>query len=408
MNWERPSDRVCELMRQGAQLGVSGLEPWLRELHLATLASDYVRTIADDPVIVEAVRQSLRSNLLHWLAANVAHPGTPVAANLDDESLTAARDLVRHGLDEAAIVDGYRVAHNVTWKSWLQLACELTSDPDELRELLDVSARSLAGFIDETVGAVCHQIRIERNELTRGTHAQRRQTVALVIDGAPISQRHIEDRLGYQLGGSHTAVVIWGDESNANLSHLDRAAEMLTGNTEGRALSVLADARTRWVWLPGADDPDLSDIAVELNQRSGVRMAIGPTAAGIEGFRSSHLDAITTQRMMARLGSPQRLAKFTDIYLIALVTAKTEEADRFIKQTLGDFESADAELQRTVLTFVYEQCNAARTAELLYTHRNTVLRRIARANELLPQSLEKGGVHIAVALEALHWRGVSH
>lgn len=408
MNGERPSDRACELMRQGAQVGVSGIEPWLRELHQATLASDYVRTIADDPVIVEAIRQSNRSNLLHWLAANVAHPGAPVSANLDDESLIAARDVVRHGLDEAAIVDGYRVAHNLAWRYWVQIAFALTSDPDELRELLDMSARSLAGFIDATIGAVCEQIRIERNELTRGTHAQRRQTVALIIDGAPISQKHIEDRLGYELGQNHTAAVIWGDESNTNLSDLDRVADTLIRNGEGRALSVLADARTRWVWLPGPGDPDLSDIATELNQRSGVRMAVGPTAAGIEGFRSSHLDAITAQRMMARLGSPQRLARFTDVYLIALITSNPDHADRFIKQTLGDFESADAELQRTVLTFVYEQCNAARTAELLYTHRNTVLRRIARANEMLPQSLEKNGVHIAVALEALHWRGVSY
>lgn len=229
--------------------------------------------------------------------------------------------------------------------------------------------------------------------------------MALIIDGAPISQRHIEDRLGYPLGRSHTAVVIWGDESNSNLSDLDRAVEILVRDTDGRALSVLADARTRWVWLPGAGDPDLSDIAAELNRLSGVRMAVGPTAAGIEGFRSSHLDAITTQRMMARLGSRQRLAKFAEVYLIALITADSEHADRFITQTLGDFESADAELQRTVLTFIYEQCNAARTAERLYTHRNTVLRRIARVNELLPQSLERGGVHIAVALEALHWRG---
>lgn len=408
MNWERPSERVCELMRQGAQVGVSGLEPWLRELQEATLASDYVRTIAEDPVIVEAVRQSLRSNLLHWLAANVAHPGMLAAPNLDDESLTAARDLVRHGLDEAAIVDGYRVAHNVTWKSWLRIAFELTSDPDELRELLDASARSLSGFIDATVGAICEQIRIERNELTRGTHAQRRQTIALIIDGAPITPQHVEDRLGYEFGQSHTAAVIWGDEFNTNLADLDRAAEMLIRSADGRALSVLADARTRWVWLPGAGAPDLTGIATELSQRSGVRIAIGSTAAGIEGFRSSHLDAITVQRMMARLGSPQRVARFTDVYLIALITSNPDQADRFITHTLGDFESADAELQRTVLTFVYEQCNAARTAEVLYTHRNTVLRRIARANELLPQPLERDGVHVAVALEALHWRGVSH
>ena len=54
---------------------------------------------------------------------------------------------------------------------------------------------------------------------------------------------------------------------------------------------------------------------------AGVRIALGPTAAGIEGFRRSHFDAITTQRMVARMGSTQRVVNFTDVELIALITA---------------------------------------------------------------------------------------
>jgi DNA-binding PucR family transcriptional regulator len=168
---------------------------------------------------------------------------------------------------------------------------------------------------------------------------------------------------------------------------------------------VLAGTATRWVWIPGRERPDLTRVTAALPQLPGVRMALGPTAAGIEGFRRSHLDAITTQRMMARLRSPQRIAGFTDVELVALITADPERADRFIKHTLGDFESAGPELHESVLSFVTEQCNASRAATRLYTHRNTLLRRLARADEMLPQPLQTKSVHVAVALEALRWRG---
>ncbi|MGH3969785.1 MAG: PucR family transcriptional regulator [Mycobacterium sp.] len=408
MDWERPSKRVCELMQQGAKMIVDGPEDPLNELNKATLTPEYMQTIASDPVLAEAVRQSNRSNRLHWAAANIGHPGEPVPANLGPESLTIARYLVRRGLDESTAVDAYRIGQNVAWRAWMQVAFALTSDLDELRELLDVSARSIASFIDATLAGIYHQLQIEREELTRGTHAEHREIVALILDGAPITRQHAENRLGYRFGQSHTAAVIWGDESNTNLSDLDRAVEAMARNADGRRpLSVLAGAATRWMWLPGADSPDLAGVGVAVSQLPGVRIAVGPTAAGIEGFRRSHFDAITTQRMVVRLGSTQRVVSFTDVELIALITADPERADRFIKHALGDFESADAELQRTVLTFVHEQCNASRAAARLFTHRNTLLRRLGRADELLPQPLRDTGVHVAVALEALRWRGAA-
>jgi DNA-binding PucR family transcriptional regulator len=157
--------------------------------------------------------------------------------------------------------------------------------------------------------------------------------------------------------------------------------------------------------VPGSVRPNLRRVEAALEQLPGVRIALGPTAAGIEGFRRSHLDAVTTQRMVARLASTQRVASFTDVELVALITADPERADRFIKHTLGDFESAGPELHQAVLTFVAEQCNASRAATRLFTHRNTLLRRLAHADAMLPQPLENNSVHVAVALEALRWRG---
>jgi DNA-binding PucR family transcriptional regulator len=170
---------------------------------------------------------------------------------------------------------------------------------------------------------------------------------------------------------------------------------------------MLVGAATRWVWVPGADGPDLAGAAAAVSQLSVVRIAVGRTAAGIEGFRTSHLEATATQRMMARLGSTHRVASFDEVELVTLITADPEGANRFIKQTLGNFESADTELQETVLIYISEQCNASRAATRLFTHRNTLLRRIARAEELLPQPLDYTSINVAVALQALSWCGTA-
>jgi DNA-binding PucR family transcriptional regulator len=108
---------------------------------------------------------------------------------------------------------------------------------------------------------------------------------------------------------------------------------------------------------------------------------------------------------MARLRSQQQIALFTDVQLVALITTDTDRAAEFVKHTLGDLESATTELKETVRTFVDEQCNASRAAARLYTHRNTLLRRLARADELLPRPLAESSVSVAVALDVLRWRG---
>lgn len=407
MEWERPSERVRELIRHGAELVLNAQSVWLEELDQATLSAANVQELAEDPALNAATRRSTRANLLHWAAANVSDPGAPVPANLGPEPLAIARDLVRRGLAESAL-QAYRVGQNVAWQRWMSIAFGLTSDPDELRELLDVSARSLFGFVDATIAGISEQIQVERDELTRGTHAERREAVALILDGAPISRQRAEARLGYNLEQAHTAAVVWGDEPDCDSSQLDRATEALVlGADAQRPLSIIASAATRWVWIPGEVAPELRRLEEAMNQLPGVRVAVGSTARGIEGFRRSHLDAITTQRMLARLNSTQRIAGFEAVELVSLVTQDSDRADQFVKRTLGKLAAASPELRTAVLTFVNEECNVSRAASQLYTHRNTLLRRLSRAEELLPRPLDTNSVHVAVALDMVRWSGSS-
>jgi DNA-binding PucR family transcriptional regulator len=93
------------------------------------------------------------------------------------------------------------------------------------------------------------------------------------------------------------------------------------------------------------------------------------------------------------------------VQLVALLTSEPTQVDEFLTDTLGGLASADPETRQAVLTYVRELGNASRTAARLYTHRNTVLRRLARADELLPRPLADDVLGVAAALEVLRWRG---
>ncbi|MDF2583388.1 MAG: transcriptional regulator [Mycobacterium sp.] len=396
---ELPSPRVRDLIRQCAQIVVNARPEWLDELDRAVLAAS--PAIAADPELAAAVSRSNRANLFFWATANVRDPGAPVPPNSGPEPLSIARELVRRGVNVFPL-DAYRVGEGVAWRRLMEIAFALTSDAAELHELLQACSRSISAFVDATLIGIATQIELERHELTHGSHAERRETIALLLDGAPIPRARAEQRLGYALTGSHTAAVIWTDNHDGDLTRLDRAAESIARAGGGRPLSVLASSATRWVWTPGEVDLDGLEASAG---GTDIRVAVGTTGEGMDGFRRSHFEAITTQQMMARLHSRQQAARFTDVEMVSLITADPDRTAEFVARVLGDLATAGTELQDTVRIFVASQCNASRAAARLYTHRNTLLRRLARADELLPQPLAEHSVSVAVALDVLRWTG---
>jgi DNA-binding PucR family transcriptional regulator len=169
---------------------------------------------------------------------------------------------------------------------------------------------------------------------------------------------------------------------------------------------VIAGAATRWVWVAGAG-PDVPRLELALAGVSGVRVALGTTATGVDGFRRSHLEASATQRLLIRTASRLRFAAYEDVQVVALVTQDPQRAQEFVTQTLGELAHASLELRETVRTYLQQQSNATSTAALLFTHRNTVLSRLARAEQLLPRPLAGSALRVGLALEVLHWQGAN-
>jgi DNA-binding PucR family transcriptional regulator len=399
--WPAPSPEVAELIRRGAEIALAAPAEWLNELDAVYVRDDDGNPLPDNPVMLAAARRVNRSGLMHWASSNIQKPGQPVAPYISADIESNTREMVRRGLRERMTNSG-RALQNVAWRIWMKIAFRLTRDPDVLEELLDVSARSISSYIDGYMEAIIELAAKEARN--RDSHVDRRDLVALILDSGKVDATLASSRLDYPMNQMHYGALIWSEAPAAKLQDLEKAAGALAKSSSApRPLIVLAGPATLWVWWAGEHRLDRQALESALHALPEVRIAIGSPAHGIDGFRRSHLEALTVQRVLGRLDAPASVVSIEQIRLVALMTQDAKAARHFISQTLGDLANAEPTVQRALRIYLHHGCNVTEAADALFTHRNTLLRRLERAQALLPRPLAEHRLDVAAALEALAW-----
>ncbi|MGW0039323.1 PucR family transcriptional regulator [Gordonia sp. NPDC003376] len=398
-----PTERARELIRQGADVVLDGAAEWFDEVDVATLSAPSLEALADDPEFRAEAMRANRTSLLHWARSNVEAPGEPVAPSTL-EPLEAARNIVRRGYDASAL-DSYRLGQNVAWQRWMQIVFDLTRDPDELREVLDITGRSVAEYVDATIQNTARMIDAEFAELVSGRDARNYRVVRRLLDGSDLTRSEVEHELRFPMHGQHLAAVIWTTGAEPRNDDLRRVVKHLQSIVKAAdTLTIPVSTGTHWAWFRDADELDRRSID-SMTIPTDVQVAIGSVGSGFEGFRRSLLDAADVQRLLARLESPHQIATHDQVAAVLALSADPQRARSFVSRTLGALESGPVELRETALAYLSEGCHSGRAAARLFTHRNTVLRRLERCDALLPRPLAENPVHVGIALEMAYWGG---
>jgi DNA-binding PucR family transcriptional regulator len=399
--------QTTELVGQVAEQLIARADALTDEMDAAIFETS--PALAADATIAAETRASSRANLMRWLTVMANHPGQPVSGDVPPEALDLARSLVRRGIELDVLLQAYRRGQNVAWRRWMETAAATVTHGPGLIDLLDVSSELMFAYVDQVLGRVLAQVQTEREELLGGALARRTATVRLILDGAPVDDNRASTQLGYDLGRRHTAVVLWADPPGQVQGALERAATALARAVgAGRPLMLPAGTSAMWAWLGTDADPDEAALRSAMAEADPhVRAVTGPTRSGMTGFRRSHAAALVAQGLVAG-GGTDRLTTHREVEVVVLAGRDLEQVVEFVRGALGalaDDDPAAARLRETVRVHLEEGEHAPRAAARLNTHRNTVLHRVARAEELLGHPIAGRRLAIALALELVNRLG---
>ena len=397
------SQPAAELLAATVERFEVDLDGMINEMVNAAIAA--APELASDIALEESVRASVRAMTLRWVEAERRRPGDPVPVDVPPAALDIARDLVRHGVALQHLMAGYRSAEHVGCRRWLLAAAEAVP-AKHVASVAEFGQRAINSWVGDALEQIIRQIGQERDALLGGSLARQLEVVTLIVEGAPINEDVARHRLGYDLSGWHLGLVMSPLSSDHEQGLLEKAARSVARTMFLRSPLVLSASTTiTWVWLSSGEHPiDVRAVRDALGgTASKVRVAAGTSSANMVGFRRTHREATAACRFADQRPGRGHFTAYEDVRLALLAAQDEEAAAQFVADTLGDLVDADVVLRETLRLYLQEDANTARAATRLFTHRNTVLNRLERAQRLLPQPLEGRHLSVGLALELLHW-----
>lgn len=401
-DWPKCSEAVKQLMRKGAEICLSLGDEWISQLDSAGWDEKQHQQLLLDPVLVAATRRTNRVGIVHWASHNIQHPCEPVPPYLTHDMQMTALELHHRGLINN-LINSERELQHIAFRLWMKIGFQLTQDHQLLEEFLDISQLSINRFIESNIKGMREWLAQQVPLYQDNDPVPKRQYVSAILEGEPL-EANSEQRLGYQFSHPHLACVIWTTSSDAQLSQLETVKDFLLSQVEPTShMTVIAGSATLWLWCDPTKSFDQYQMIQQLKKYPHILIALGSLSDGLDGFRHSHFEALTVQRLMARLTAPQPIVSIEQARLISLVTQDLKTAQHYMHQVLGKFIYAETALHHSARVYLKHGCNASVASQHLFVHRNTLLRRLEQINQLLPQPIENNLLDVGIALEMLAW-----
>ena len=399
------NDRLALLLRKGAERALSLVaeEDLIIRMEQAGLVSSGEHSGYDDPVLIASIRRAIRGSLIHWLNNTIEKPTAKVPAYITENVINNAVAMSELGLPELMYSIG-KSAQNIAWQYWMDVAFEIVEDSNELKMLLDVSFKSITTYIEDSETILQSELKNHSKLYHSRYSAEKRDLVVKLLDGDSSEIRKLLPKLDYSMGNCHHAAIIWCEEGRIDLSTLQRAAKaFIKACGDTGSLIVNVSGEVVWVWCSATESVDRYILSNILNKLSRIRIVYSSGAEGLEGFRKSHMDALSAQRILGRLRSSSSIVSYDQLRLAEIMSKDADAANSFISNTLGKLNDASSDLWNSLLVYIECGCNANQAAQFLHTHRNTLIRRLSRAEELLPKPLADNLIQVASALEVKRW-----
>ncbi|MFK0168930.1 helix-turn-helix domain-containing protein [Streptomyces sp. NPDC090306] len=349
----------------------------------------YRDALARDPA---GIWQEVHRSLRHSVSSLLDPRGVRDAARRCSWTIGAAR--AEQGLPLDAVLHAFRLGGALVWQGLVEETSRTA--PEDVRLLVHVAA-DVWNFVDEHCGVVTEAYRqVERQLTWRRENRVRLLTGALLDGTSRISDLpEASEALGLPEQGRYAVVAVAGAQPSSGAA--------------ARAAAVPPGLRAHWhtgadadygIVLVGDGDAVLS----RTNPGpAGTRIGVGSVVEGLAAVGDARRLADTALSICPPDGGVVRLAEHLPAALVVSSPGLGRTLAHRVLGPLLRLEPADRDvLLDTLVAWLACDGSAQRAGERLYCHRNTVLNRLRRCEQLTGRSLARPGdvVEIDLALTA--------
>lgn len=223
------------------------------------------------------------------------------------------------------------------------------------------------------------------------------------------------ERFEHDMNAVHMALVMsWRADDPPSNRRLETMINSIIDSQRASALVWQREREGEVVVFHATDSENPIDFTIKLasafskeinRQYPSSRLAIGlgQPAKDVSAWRTSYRDAVQARDLAIRLQTDTPLyIGDLGVYQLILSLSDREKLMQFTKQTLGPLMDYDmrqnADLIKTLEAFFNCHGNLSQTAESLIVHRNTLLYRMNRINEIAEIDLNRPETRLALHL----------
>jgi GGDEF-like domain len=241
------------------------------------------------------------------------------------EALDYLRGNVRRGFPLSVLLRSYRLGHAWLWERWSEALQERVVDSGVLGAGQDESSAFMFAYVDKVSDVLVEEFGSERERMLRSAAQIRAETVRWILGAEPVDAELASRRLGYELRRHHLALRISSGASAVD--GLERAVgEAVEALDSGEPLVIPSGAARNDAWC-GSFEAPATDELERYEPPPRVVVAFGKPAAGVEGFRTSHLEAVQAARIgtLMRHATPS-VTSYSRVELVSLLASDLPRA----------------------------------------------------------------------------------
>ena len=287
-----------------------------------------------------------------------------------------------------------------------------------------LSIIGLEGDLDEVDQLVCEHgaaacaLEMAKQKAVNETEKRLRGTfLDRLLLGDVTQQEAIRqgDRFNHDMTRTHVAFVLtWSGANQPSLRRLETMVNSVIAGQDASALVWIREKEGEVVVFHATDQADPIDHSLDLanafslevrrqHPQNRVAIGLGQVAREVNHWRASYRDAVQAKDLAERLHTDIPLfIGDLGVYQLILNLSDRERLSDFCENTLGLLTEYDmrqnADLIKTLEAYFNCHGNLSQTAETLIVHRNTLLYRMNRINEIAGIDLNRPETRLALHL----------